>query len=270
MALVNDSDVTDRDRQPVTALTVVMARHHRSVEPQARQACYGRDHPVNDSEVSERHRPPATALTVIMALHHRSVEPQTRQACYGRGQPVNDSDVIERYRQPTTALTVMMALHPHLINPNHHLPQATQKSQRRFWPRAPCHARLCDRLNLRASPLTSHCAGGRRGASSAFAEPLTVRSLASAATLSTAPSPACAADRQPGRCHARCPVTSTRGAIPGPTGGMLLPARDRDVVGWEPVGCSGGAPGTRPTRSTSAGLGMGVSSPVTSKQRLAP
>ena len=176
-------------RQPVTALTVVMARHHRSVEPQARQACYGRDHPVNDSEVSERHRPPATALTVIMALHHRSVEPQTRQACYGRGQPVNDSDVIEHYRQPTTALTVMMALHPHLINPNHHLPRATQKSQRRFWPRAPCHARLCDRLNLRASPLTSHCAGGRRGASSAFAEPLTVQSLASAATLSTPPSP---------------------------------------------------------------------------------
>ena len=142
-----------------------------------------------------------------------------------------------------------MALHPHLINPNHHLPRATQKSQRRFWPRAPCHARLCDRLNLRASPLTSHCAGGRRGASSAFAEPLTVQSLASAATLSTAPPPACAADRQPGRCHARCPVTSTRGAIRGPTGGMHLPDRDRDVVGWEPVGCSGGAPGTRPTRS---------------------
>ena len=84
-------------------------------------------------------------------------------------------------------LTVMMALHPHLIKPNHHLPRATQKSQRRFWRRAPCHARLCDRLNLRASPPTSHCAGGRRGASSAFAEPLTVRSLASAATLSTAP-----------------------------------------------------------------------------------
>ena len=122
-----------------------------------------------------------------MPLHLRSVEPQTRQACYGRDQPVNDSDVIERYRQPTTALTVMMALHPHLINPNHHLPRATQKSQRRFWPRAPCRARLCDRLNLRASPLTSHCAGGRRGASSAFAEPLTVQSLASAATLSTAP-----------------------------------------------------------------------------------
>ena len=34
------------------------------------------------------------------------------------------------------------------------------------------------------------------------------------------------------------------------------------------VGCSGGAPGTRPTRSTSVGLGMGVSSPVSPKQRL--
>ena len=100
---------------------------------------------------------------------------------------VNDSELTKRDRQPATALTVMMALHPHLINPNHHLPRATQKSQRRFWPRAPCHARLCDRLNLRASPLTGHCAGGGRDASSAFAEPLTVHSLTSAATLSTAP-----------------------------------------------------------------------------------
>ena len=58
------------------------------------------------------------------------------------------------------------------------------ESQQRFWPRAPCHARLCDRLTMRASPLTGHCAGGRRGASSAFAELLTVHSLASAATLS--------------------------------------------------------------------------------------
>ena len=28
-------------------------------------------------------------------------------------------------------------------------------------------------------------------------------------------------------------MTSTRGALHGPTGGMKLPARDRDVVGWE-------------------------------------
>ena len=105
-----------------------------------------------------RHCQPATALTVVMALHHRSVEPQTRQACYGRDQPVNDAEVTDPDRQPVTALTVMMALHPHLINPNHHLPRATQKSQRRFWSRARCHARLCDRLNLRASPLTSHIA----------------------------------------------------------------------------------------------------------------
>ena len=89
-------------------------------------------------------------------------------------------NITERHRQPTTALTVMIALHPHLINRNHHLPRATQKSQRRFWSRARCHARLCDRLNLRTSAL--HCAGGRRGASSAFAELLTVHSLASAAT----------------------------------------------------------------------------------------
>ena len=38
---VNDSEVTDPDRQPVTALAVVMARHHRSVEPQARHASVG-------------------------------------------------------------------------------------------------------------------------------------------------------------------------------------------------------------------------------------
>ena len=224
---------------------------------------------VNDSELTKRDRQPATALTVVMALHLRSVRPQARQACYGRDHPVNHSELTKRERQPITALTVMMALHPHLINPNHHLPRATQKSQRRFWPRAPCHARLCDRLNLRASPLTSHCAGGRRGASSAFAEPLTVQSLASAATLSTAPPPACAADRQPGRCHARCPVTSTRGAIPIPHGWHAAPRPRQDVVGWEPVGYSGGAPGTRPTRSTSPALGMGVSWPVSSKQRLA-
>ena len=73
---VNDSELTKRDRQPATALTVVMALHHRSVEPHTRQACYGRDQPVNDSDVTEHHRPSATALPVIMALHHRSVEPR--------------------------------------------------------------------------------------------------------------------------------------------------------------------------------------------------
>ena len=40
-------------------------------------------------------------------------------------------------------------------------------------------------------------------------------------------------------------------------------------MGWEPVGRSGGAPGTRPTRSASAGLGMCVTWPVSWKQRLA-
>ena len=60
-----------------------------------------------------------------------------------------------------------------------------------------------------------------------------------------------------------------RGTIRGATGGMQLPDRDRDVVGWEPVGCSGGAPGTRPTRSASAGLCMGVTWPVSSRRRLA-
>ena len=147
----------------------------------------------------------------------RRTPPQTRQACYGRGHPVNDSDVTdvtERHRQPTTALTVMIALHPHLINPNHHLPRATQKSQRRFWSRAPCHARLCDRLNLRASPLTGHCAGGRRGASSAFAEPLTVHSLASAATLSTAPTRGKPVDARE-RTSRRRPAAGREGAAGG-------------------------------------------------------
>ena len=35
-----------------------------------------------------------------------------------------------------------------------------------------------------------------------------------------APTRACAADRQPGRCHARCTVTSTHGALHGATGCM--------------------------------------------------
>ena len=44
----------------------------------------------------------------------------------------------------------------------------------------------------------------------------------------------------------------------------------QDVGGWERLLLfSGGAPGTCPTRSTSAGLGMGVSWPVSSKRRLA-
>ena len=89
---VNDSELTKRDRQPATALTVIMALHHRSIGPQAKQACSGRGHPVNDSAVTERHRQPVTALTVVMARHHRSVEPQARQACYGRDHPVNSAD----------------------------------------------------------------------------------------------------------------------------------------------------------------------------------
>ena len=47
-------------------------------------------------------------------------------------------------------LTVMMALHPHLIKPKHYLPRATQKVNGDS-ALVPCHARLCDRLNLRAS-----------------------------------------------------------------------------------------------------------------------
>ena len=64
-------------------------------------------------------------------------------------------------------------------------------------------------------------------------------------------------------------MTSTRGTLPGATGGMQLLAPRQDVVGWERLGYSGGAPGTRPTRSTSAGRWMGVTWPVNSKQRLA-
>ena len=93
---VNDSELTKRDRQPATALTVIMAFHHRSIGPQAKQACSGRGHPVNDSDVTDRDRQPVTALTVVMARHHRSVEPQARQACYGRDHLVNDSDVTDR------------------------------------------------------------------------------------------------------------------------------------------------------------------------------
>ena len=144
----------------------------------------------------------------------------------------------------------MMALHPHLINPNHHLPRATQKSQRRFWPRAPCHARLCDRLNLRASPLTSHCAGGRRGASSAFAEPLTVQSLASAATLSPCqqrrPVDPWARGKLVGareRTSRRRPAAPAVSRLmqrdlhprhpPWPHGWHVAPGPRQDVVGWE-------------------------------------
>ena len=132
-----------------------------------------------------RHCQPATALTVIMAFHHRSVGPQARQACSGRGHPVNDSEVTERHRQPVTALTVIMALHHHPSNRELVVWGPPQGTSTAIWPRAPCHAWLCDQLSVRASPL--HCGGGRRGVSSAFAEPLTVHSLASAATLSTAP-----------------------------------------------------------------------------------
>ena len=64
-------------------------------------------------------------------------------------------------------------------------------------------------------------------------------------------------------------MTSTRGSIPGATGGMQLPDRDRTSGAGSGCCYSGGAPGTRPTRSTSPALGMGVSWPVSSKQRLA-
>ena len=162
--------------QPVTTLTpswrVIMARHHRSVEPQARQACYGRDQPVNDSDVTERdrHRPlpgcPHGASSSI-----RRTPPQARQGCYGRGHPVNDSGVTD---QPATVLTVVMARHHRSVEPH---------------PRRGKLAMEATTLSTtRTSPnITGHRAGGRRGASSAFAEPLTVHSLASAATLSTAP-----------------------------------------------------------------------------------
>ena len=59
-------------------------------------------------------------------------------------------------------------------------------------------------------------------------------------------------------------MTSTRRAIPAATGGMQLPARDRDVVGWETPEAR---PERGPTRSTSAGLGMGVTWPVSAKWR---
>ncbi len=101
----------------------------RRTPPQARQGCYGRGHPVNDSHVTDQ---PATVLTVVMARHHRSVEPHPR-----RGKLAMEATTLSTTR----------------TSPN----------------------------------ITGHRAGGRRGASSAFAEPLTVHSLASAATLSTAP-----------------------------------------------------------------------------------
>ena len=75
---VNDSEVSERHRPPATALTVIMALHHRSVEPQTRQACYGRGQPVNDSDVIERYRQPTTALTVMMALHPHLINPNPR------------------------------------------------------------------------------------------------------------------------------------------------------------------------------------------------
>ena len=118
------------------------------------------------------------------------------------------------------------------------------------WPRAPCHARLCDRLNLRASPLTSHCAGGRRGASSAFAEPLTVQSLASAATLSTAPTRGPVGPWARGKLVGARERTSRRRPAPPavsrlmqrdlhprhppwPHGWHVAPGPRQDVVGWE-------------------------------------
>ena len=107
-----------RDRQPATALTV-MARHHRSVEPQATQACYGRDHPVNDSDGTEHHRPPVTALTVVM--DGVIIDPSNPR----RGKLALDAASLSTTRTPPNVianrplLTVMMALHPHLINPNH-------------------------------------------------------------------------------------------------------------------------------------------------------
>ena len=70
---VNDSELTKRDRQPATALTVIMALHHRSVEPQARQACYGRGHPVNDSEVTDPDRQPVTDYPLRELISRRSI-----------------------------------------------------------------------------------------------------------------------------------------------------------------------------------------------------
>ena len=46
--------VSEGHRQLVTALTVIMAFHHRSIGPQAKQACSGRGHPV---QRLGRHRP---------------------------------------------------------------------------------------------------------------------------------------------------------------------------------------------------------------------
>ena len=197
----------------------------RRPKPRRGIACYGRDQPVNDSHGHRtspanrslrlrhpgasswrfiidpsnptsgeasllwtrpscqrlgRHRPsPATGhyAYAILARHHgasssiRRTPPQARQGCYGRGHPVNDSDVTD---QPATVLTVVMARHHRSVEPH---------------PRRGKLAMEATTLSTtRTSPnITGHRAGGRRGASSAFAEPLTVHSLASAATLSTAP-----------------------------------------------------------------------------------
>ena len=47
------------------------------------------------------------------------------------------------------------------------------------------------------------------------------------------PTRGCAADWQPPGFHAGCMLTSNRGSIRGPMGGMQLPGPRQDVVGWE-------------------------------------
>ena len=108
-----------RHCQPATALTVVMAFHHRSVGPQTRQACYGRDHPVNLSTWRSRTSPPTRhcadrrhgASSPIRRPHarHVSIGAARRQRLVGvTGTPRHRGH--RGHRQPVTALTVIMAI----------------------------------------------------------------------------------------------------------------------------------------------------------------
>ena len=66
-----------------TALTVIMARHHRSVEPQARQACCGRGHPVKAGSLRAHLRRPGEAAAGSGVVRGRRRRPRPGQAAGG-------------------------------------------------------------------------------------------------------------------------------------------------------------------------------------------
>ena len=205
-----------------------MAVHHRSVEPHATQACYGRGQPVNDSEVTEHHCRPVIALSpswrVIMALHHRSVEPQARHAIVGA---TTLSTTRRSPRSPTVTANWPLRWRSSwrfiLIDSN---PERCTLSRAR----PPCQQRR---------PVGA----GERSSRRRQGTPAVSR-------------------RMSGDLHPWL--------HPWRHGWHAASRPRQDVGGWERLLLfSGGAPGTCPTRSTSAGLGMGVSWPVSSKRRLA-